>query len=402
MIKMGDAAKVNHVGRVRFVAMSRLTTALFIAFALSAPALSQEQAVESSAVELDQRIAQLKNKVVAWRRDIHKNPELSNREFRTAELVARHLRSLGMEVKTGVAHTGVVGVLRGGKPGRVVALRADMDALPVTEEVDVPFASTVRTTYNDQQVGVMHACGHDAHVAILMGTAELLSGMRDRLAGSVMFIFQPAEEGAPKGEEGGAELMIRAGVLDNPIPDAIFALHVFPFDTGTLWYRSGSAMASADQLRIVVRGRQTHGAMPWAGVDPIVVAAQIVMGLQTITSRQVNVTTAPAIVSIGSVHGGVRSNIIPDQVEMVGTIRTFDTAMRDDIHARVKNTAESIAKSAGAVAEVAIERGYPVTINDAGLTERMAPTFRKVVGPDRVFTAPLITGAEDFAYFQQR
>src|SRR5882672_9840014 len=314
----------------------------------------QAQASQLDA-EVDRRAAQIQNKVVAWRRDIHEHPELSNRETRTADLVAQHLRSLGLEVRTGVAHTGVIGVLHGGRPGPVVALRADMDALPVTEEVDVPFASRVRTTYNGQDVGVMHACGHDTHVAMLMGVAEVLAGMRNELPGTVKFIFQPAEEGAPAGERGGAELMIEEGALDDPKPSAIFGLHVFPYPAGEIRYRPGGTMASADAFRIVVRGRQTHGALPWAGIDPIVIASQIVMGLQTITSRQIDVTAAPAIVTVGAINGGIRYNIIPDSVVMLGTIRTFDTAVRNDIHARVRRTAESIAQSAGASAQVVIE-----------------------------------------------
>src|SRR6059036_3420244 len=260
----------------------------FLAFALATPLHTQSSRLDA---EVDRRAAQVEGKVVAWRRDIHAHPELSNRETRTADLVAQHLRSLGIEVRTGVAHTGVVGVLRGGKPGPVVALRADMDALPVTEEVDVPFASKVRTTYNGQDVGVMHACGHDTHTAMLMGVAEILAGMRKDLPGTVKFIFQPAEEGAPTGERGGAELMIEEGALDDPKPSAIFGLHVFPYPAGEIRYRPGGTLASSDRFWIVVRGRQTHGAQPWAGIDPIVVASQIVLGLQTITSRQVNLTT---------------------------------------------------------------------------------------------------------------
>src|SRR2546425_2709600 len=275
--------------------------------------------------EADRRAAQLEGKAAAGRRDIHAHPELSTRETRTADLVAQHLRSLGLEVRTGVAHTGVVGVLRGGKPGPVVALRADMDALPVTEEVDVPFASKVKTTYNGQEVGVMHACGHDTHVAILMGVAEVLAGMKNDLSGTVKFIFQPAEEGAPAGEEGGAELMVKEGAFENPKPDAVFGLHVLGTagSAGQITYRPGGLMASADFLRITVKGRQTHGAIPWAGVDPIVVASQIVLGIQTITSRQIDITKAPSIITIGSIHGGVRNNIVPDDVQMEGTVRAF-------------------------------------------------------------------------------
>lgn len=351
---------------------------------------------------IDSLSSDVEAQVIAWRRDIHQHPELSNREFRTARLVADHLRRLGIEVKTEVAHTGVVGFLRGKKESPVVALRADMDALPVTEALDLPFASKVRTTYNGRDVGVMHACGHDAHTAMLMGVAQTLSGLRDQLPGSVKFIFQPAEEGVPEGEEGGAELMIREGVLEDPKPDVIFGLHVFPFPVGYIAYRSGAVMASSDALRIVVRGRQTHGAIPWGGVDPIVVSSQIVLGLQTIISRQIDITEAPAIVSIGSIHGGVRSNIIPDEVEMVGTIRALDPQMRKDIHERIKETVEKIAQSAGATAEVTIDLGYPVTVNDPQLTRRMIPTLKRVVGEGNVFSVTPKTVAEDFSYYQQK
>jgi amidohydrolase len=367
-------------------------------------ALAGSLAAQTSRLDadVDRRAAQVVGKVVAWRRDIHANPELSNRETRTGELVAQHLRSLGIEVRSGVAHTGVVGVLRGGRPGPVVALRADMDALPVTEEVDVPFASKVRATYNGQEVGVMHACGHDAHTAMLMGAAEVLAGMRRDLPGTVVFIFQPAEEGVPAGERGGAALMIEEGALANPKPDAIFGLHVFPYPAGEIRYRPGGAMASSDALRIVVHGRQTHGALPWAGIDPIVVAAQIVLGLQTITSRQVDITAAPAIVTVGAINGGVRYNIIPDSVVMIGTIRTFDTSVQRDIHERVRRTAESIAQSAGATAQVSIDTVAPVTYNDPALTERMLPTLRDVAGADHVRLGLPLTPAEDFSRYQQR
>src|SRR3954469_736461 len=351
--------------------------------------------------DIDARVPRVMSKVIAWRRDIHEHPELSNRETRTADLVAQHLRSLGIEVRTGVAHTGVVGVLRGGKPGPVVALRADMDALPVAEEVDVPFASKVRTTYNGQEVGVMHACGHDTHTAMLMGVAEVLAGMRSELPGTVKFIFQPAEEGAPAGERGGAQLMIEEGALDDPKPSAIFGLHVFPYPTGEIRYRAGGIMAGADVLRIVVRGRQTHGALPWKGIDPIVVASQIVLGLQTITSRQVDLTNAPAVVTIGAINGGLRYNIIPDSVVMVGTIRTFDDRMREDIHQRVRRTAELIAESAGASAQVTIDTTGLVTYNDPALTEQIVPTLSQVAGKDHVGLATPTTTAEDFSRYQQ-
>ncbi len=356
---------------------------------------------QNLATQVDTRIQQVMPKVVQWRRDIHQHPELSNREVRTGKLVAEHLKSLGLEVRENVARTGVVGVLRGGRPGPVVALRADMDGLPVTELVDLPFKSTVKSTYNGQEVGVMHACGHDSHVAMLMGVAEVLSGLKAQIPGTIKFIFQPAEEGAPPGETGGAGDMITEGVLENPKVDAIFGLHVMPMETGTLWYRSGGLMASSDNLRIVVRGKQTHGAVPWGGVDPIAVSAQIVIGLQTIVSRQINITNAPAIVTIGRINGGIRFNIIPDSVIMEGTIRALDPQMQKDIHARIKRTAELIAQSAGATADVRIDIGNPVTFNHPGLTAQMLPTLRRVSG-DRVQIVEARTVAEDFSKFQQR
>jgi amidohydrolase len=360
--------------------------------------------INSLAAAIDRAAAELTPQLIAWRRDLHQNPELGNREFRTAGIVAEHLRSLGLdEVRTGVAHTGVVGLLKGGKPGPVVALRADMDALPVAEQVDVPFASKVKTEYNGQQVGVMHACGHDTHTAILMAVASVLAGLRAQLAGSVKFIFQPAEEGPPDGERGGAELMIAEGALKNPEVDAIFGLHVTSMlPSHIIGVRGGPLMASADQFRIQVRGRQTHGAAPWRGVDPIVTAAQVVLGLQTIVARQIDITHEPAVVTIGAIHGGVRNNIIPDEVRMEGTIRTFDEPMRELIHARVRETAEGIAKSARAECEVCINRGYDVTVNDAQLTALMRPTLVRVAGgPERLPPMPKVTGSEDFSCFQQ-
>jgi len=356
---------------------------------------------------LDQRIddaaARVEQKVIACRRDIHEHPELGNRETRTAKLVADRLRELNIEVKENVAHTGVVGLLRGGKPGRVVGLRADMDALPVTEQVDLPFASKVRTTYNGQEVGVMHACGHDAHVAILLGVAEVLSGIREQLPGTVKFLFQPAEEGAPQGEEGGAELMVKEGALDNPKVDAVFGLHVTSrYPVGEIEYKPEGMMAAVDSFKIVVKGKQTHGAYPWLGVDPIVVASQIVLGLQTIPSRQVDSTLAPSVVTVGAIHGGVRNNIIPDNVEMIGTIRSLDAKMRDDIHARIKRTVENIAASAGATAELTITTGYPITYNDPALTDKMAPTLRRIAGAQNVRVVNATLGAEDFSFFQQK
>ena len=359
-----------------------------------------------AATTLDQRIDEaskkVESKVIACRRDIHEHPELGNRETRTSKIVSDRLRELGIEVKTPVAHTGVIGILHGGKPGRVVALRADMDALPVTEQVDLPFKSTVRTTFNGHEVGVMHACGHDAHVAILLGVAEVLAGIREEIPGTVKFLFQPAEEGPPEGEEGGARLMVKEGALDNPKVDAVFGLHVTSrYPVGQIAYRSGSMMAAVDSFKIVVHGKQTHGAYPWLGVDPIVVASQIVLGLQTIPSRQVDSSLAPSIVTVGAIHGGVRNNIIPDDVEMIGTIRSLDAKMRDEIHARIKRTAEDIARSGGATATVTIEEGYPITYNDPKVTEQMVPTLRRVAnGNVEIINAVL--GAEDFSFFQQK
>lgn len=351
---------------------------------------------------IDRAAEGLLPKLTAWRRDLHASPELGNREVQTARKMADHLRALGLEVRTGVGKTGVVGVLRGGKPGPVVALRSDMDALPVVEETGLPFASTVRAEYNGREVGVMHACGHDYHMAMLMGAAEVLAGMKADLPGAVVFIFQPAEEGAPAGEEGGADLMIREGVLDNPKVEAIFGLHVFPRALRSIEYRSRGVMAASDTLTITVRGRGAHGAMPSAGVDPIVVASQIVLGIQTIVSRQIDLTTAPAVVTIGAIEGGNRSNIIGDTVRMVGTIRTFDGAMQEQIHARLTRTAESIAAAAGATAEVQIDKGNPVTWNDPALAERMAPSLRRVAGDRFNANGQPTTTAEDFAWYQRK
>ncbi len=342
-------------------------------------------------------------RVVAWRRDFHQNPELGNREVRTARIVAEHLRALGFDqVQEKVAHTGVVGVLKGGLPGPVVALRADMDALPVAEEVDVPFKSAVRTQWNGQDCGVMHACGHDAHTAMLMGVAEILAGMRARIPGTVKFLFQPAEETPPIGEEGGAKMMVAQGCLKNPDAAAVFGLHVTSiYPTGMIGYRSGPFMASADDFRIFVRGTQTHAAMPWRGVDPIVVSSQIVLGLQTIVSRRMDVTREPSVVTVGVFHGGVRHNIIPDEVKLEGTIRTFDEQQRDEIHAHVTRISEMIAESGGAKAKVHIHRWYDVTVNHPGLTEWSVPSLGRIAGEANVKVVDKVCGAEDFSFFQK-
>jgi amidohydrolase len=357
----------------------------------------------SLAAGIDRAASAVEAQVIAWRRDLHEHPELGNREFRTAAIVQAHLESLGFDaVRTGVAHTGVVGVLVGALPGPVVALRADMDALPVAEEVDVPFASKVRAQWNGEEVGVMHACGHDCHVAILMGVASVLAGLRGQLRGSVKFIFQPAEEMPPKGEQGGARMMIAEGALENPVPRAIFGLHVTSFlPLGVLGYRPGPTMASSDEFSITVHGKQTHGAAPWLGVDPIVTAAQVVLGLQTVISRGTDITREPAVVTVGMIRGGLRENIIPDSVEMRGTIRTFDEEMRDEIHERVTTLAESVARGSRAGCTVCIGKNYPVTVNDPALTEAMVPTLARVAGPGGLELIPKVTGAEDFSFFQR-
>jgi amidohydrolase len=342
-------------------------------------------------------------RVVAWRRDIHQNPELGNRERRTARIVAEHLRALGFDdVRENVAHTGVVGLLRGGRDGPVVALRADMDALPVEEQVDVPFRSQVRAQWNGQDCGVMHACGHDAHTSILMGVAEVLAGMRSRIPGSVKFIFQPAEETPPIGEDGGAKMMIEQGCLRDPDVAAIFGLHVSSiYPTGMLGYRAGPLMASADDFRVFVRGSQTHAAQPWRGVDPIVVSSQIVVGLQTIVSRRMNIAHEPSVVTVGVFHGGVRHNIIPDEVKLEGTIRAFDESQRDQLHEHVKRLAEMIAQAGGARANVHIHRWYDVTVNDPALTEWSIPTLQRVAGEGNVRVVDKVCGAEDFSFYQK-
>jgi amidohydrolase len=377
----------------------RIAAALFL---LTSPAGAQE-AVLPAAVEA--HIAGIEQQVIAWRRDIHQHPELGNREFRTAELVATHLRSLGIEVQTGVAHTGVVGILRGGKPGPVVLLRADMDGLPVTETSDLPFKSTARTTFNGQEVGVSHACGHDTHVAILMGVASALAAMRDDLPGTVKFVFQPAEEGPPEGEQGGAEMMVREGILGNPSVDAAFALHIGADDeVHNLFYASGGVFASADDFRITVTGRQSHGGYPWDGVDPVVASAHIITALQTITSRNVKLLDNPAVVTVGIIRGGIRSNIVPAEVEMIGTLRALSPSDRELIHRRVREIATNVAAGLGATAEVQIPvtTAYPVTYNDPALTAQMIPVLEAVAGPGRAHAQRPVTGAEDFAFIAEQ
>ena len=350
--------------------------------------------------QIDKIADKIEKKVIKWRRDIHQNPELSNREFKTAAKVAKHLRSLGIDVETEVAHTGVVGLLKGGKPGKVVALRADMDGLPVKEKVDLPFASKAKGIYQEKEVDVMHACGHDNHVAGLMGAAEILASIRKDLPGTVKFIFQPAEEGAPLGEKGGAPYMVEEGVMDNPKVDAIFGLHAWPGKVGQAEYRSGPTMAAAERMRITVTGVQTHGALPWGGVDPIVISSQIILALQTIVAREVDITEVPAVVTIGSIHGGVRNNIIPEEVVMEGTIRTFKQEIKDHIHKSIKDKVEMIASASGAKANVEIFSGIAkVTYNEPSLTDQMLPSLQKVYGKENVLIRPFVTGAEDFPFF---
>ncbi|MEP7164450.1 MAG: amidohydrolase [Ferruginibacter sp.] len=355
--------------------------------------------------KIDLAADKIEQKTIEWRRDIHEHPELGNHENRTAALIAKHLQSLGIEVKTGVAHTGVVGILKGGKPGPVVALRADMDALPVTERTPLPFASKVKTQYNGQEVGVMHACGHDSHVAILMAVAEVLASMKNELKGTVKFIFQPAEEGVPRGEEGGAEMMVKEGVLLDPAVDVIFGLHISSqLQAGKLQYKPGGLYASVNDMKIIVKGRSAHGASPWASVDPIVVSAQIINNLQTIVSRNLNITENAGVVTIGAIHSGVRSNIIPEQAEMLGTIRALSVEDEKLLIERVKLIVLKTAEGAGATAEVMIpfSSHYPITFNDSALTAKMLPSLQATAGKENVALRNATTGAEDFSFYEEK
>lgn len=353
-----------------------------------------------TAVEINAAADTVLPKVITWRRHLHQNPELSNRETKTAAYVEAHLRQLGLEVRAGIAKTGVVGILKGALPGPVIGLRADMDALPVKERAKLDFASQVTAEYNGQTVPVMHACGHDTHVAMLMGAAETLAGMKNKLRGTVVFIFQPAEEGAPAGEEGGAALMIKEGVMDNPKLDVIFGIHInSQTEIGKIRYKSGAVMAASDNFTIRVKGKQTHGSQPWSGVDPITVAGQIILGLQNIVSRQSELTKAPVVITVGKINAGVRENIIPEELTMSGTIRTLDSAMQKEVHERIKTTAVNIAESAGATAEVTIRVGVPVTFNTPALVKQMLPSLEKAAGAGNVYEREWTTGAEDFAFY---
>lgn len=378
--------------------MGRIVLAFIVALSVSAPILATDMSSE-----IDAATAKLMPKIIEWRRHVHRYPELGNREVKTAKYVEEHLRRLGLEVRTGIAKTGVVGILKGSRPGPVIGLRADMDGLPVTERNSLAFASKETAEYGGQRVGVMHACGHDTHVAMLMGAAEVLAGMKDKIKGTVVFIFQPAEEGPPPGEEGGAPLMVKEGVMDNPKIDAIFGIHVnSQTEAGTIKYKSGAVMAASDWFQIKVKGRQTHGAYPWLGTDPIAVATQIYTGLQMIVSRQSELSKAPVVITVGRINGGVRENIIPEELTMAGTIRTLDSAMQKDVHQKVRNTAIKIAESMGATAEVSIDTKTLVTYNTPDLVTKMLPSLAKAAGQENVKETEWVTGAEDFSYFGEK
>ncbi len=359
--------------------------------------------VKAQNSKIDKMIDAIEPKVIEWRRDFHQNPELSNREFKTAEKIAKHLKGLGLEVQTGVAHTGVVGILKGTKPGKVVALRADIDALPVAERNDLNFKSTVVTEFLGNETGVMHACGHDTHTAILMGVAEILSKNKDKIKGTVKFIFQPAEEGPPPGEVGGAKLMIKEGVLENPKVDAIFGLHINSgTEIGNIKYKEGGIMAAVERFTVIVNGKQTHGSQPWSGVDPIYISSKIIDGFQSIISREAKLIDEAAVITVGKITSGVRFNIIPESAEMIGTVRTLDPEMREMIIRRMTEMAQTIAKAYGGEAEVKFESFTSITYNDPALVRQMLPSIKKAAGEDKVHIMKATTGGEDFSYFQEK
>jgi amidohydrolase len=388
---------MRSIQRVRSIAIAAAIAACLSRGAYAAPA------PEANDAQLDALTATELPKVIAWRRDLHEHPELGNRETRTAKLIAEHLKRLGLKVQTGVAHTGVVALLEGGRPGPTVAVRADIDALPVTEKTDVPFRSHVTTTYRGETVGVMHACGHDAHVAMLMGLAEELTRVRASLPGKVLFIFQPAEEGAPEGEEGGAQLMLKQGLFTHYQPQVVFGMHVWAaLALGDIGYRSGALMAGVDSFKVHVQGRQAHGSRPWQSIDPVVTSAQIVNALQTVVSRDVDITAAPAVVSVGAIKGGIRSNIIPSEVDMIGTIRTFTAPQRDTVLSSMKRIIENTAAANGATAQFVLgPEHYPVNYNDPKLMAEVLPSLQAVAGAEHVKQMDLITAAEDFSFFAQ-
>lgn len=366
--------------------------------------ISKQLSAQSDIAKLKEKAAVAADKIeprcIAWRRDFHQNPELGNNEFRTSKIIAEHLKRLGLKVKEGVAKTGVVGILKGAKPGPCIALRADIDGLPITERADIPFASKQKATYNGQEVGVMHACGHDTHTAMLMSVAEILSGMKNEIKGTIKFIFQPAEEGPPEGEEGGAELMVKEGVMENPKVDVIFGLHIeSDIEVGRIEYKPGAFMAAADWFSIKVKGKGSHGSQPWKGIDPIQVAAQIIDGLQNIVSRQMELTKAPVVITVGKIHGGVRQNIIPEDCQLDGTIRTLDSAMQKEVHQRIRWTAAKIAEASGATAEVSFSGKTLVTYNNPELVKKMIPSLESAAGTGNVKERNWVTGAEDFSYY---
>ncbi|MGY5847508.1 amidohydrolase [Salegentibacter sp. HM20] len=375
--------------------MKKICLAVFTLMSLSLTAQQIDPEINAAAENLEEQ-------VISWRRDFHQNPELSNREFKTAEKIAAHLEKLGIETQTGIAKTGVVGILKGDNPGKTVALRADMDALPVTERNDLPFKSEVVTEFLGTKTGVMHACGHDTHVAILMGVAEVLSQHKDKINGTVKFIFQPAEEGPPPGEEGGAGLMIKEGVLKNPDVDAIFGLHInSETPVGTIRYKPEGTMAAVERFVINVKGKQTHGSAPWSGVDPILISAKIIDGLQTIISRNAKLVDGAAVITVGKITSGVRFNIIPESAEMIGTVRTLDPDMKEMILNRMREMVPAIAEAYGGEATIEIQNNTAITYNDPELTSQMLPTLQKVAGKDKVELGKATTGGEDFSFFQE-
>ena len=352
---------------------------------------------------IEDQIENIESKVIEWRRDFHQNPELSNREFKTSEKIAKHLKSLGIEVQTGIAHTGVVGILKGNNPGKVIALRADIDALPVTERNNLPFKSEVKTTFLDTETGVMHACGHDTHTAILMGVAEILAKNKEKINGTVKFIFQPAEEGPPPGEEGGAKLMIKEGVLENPKVDAIFGLHInSETPVGTIKYKTEGMMAAVERFVIKVTGKQTHGSQPWSGVDPILISAKIIDGFQSIISRESKLIDEAAVITVGKITSGTRFNIIPESTEMIGTVRTLNPDMKEKIIRRMIEMTETIAKAYGGSAKITFENFTSITYNNIDLVNKMLPSLKKVAGENNVVIMKATTGGEDFSFFQEK
>jgi amidohydrolase len=373
--------------------MFRLISGLFLLLLSSSVQAQLKQKITTSIIKIESRC-------INWRRHLHQYPELGNREFNTSKFIAEHLKKLGLEVKEGVAKTGVVGLLKGAKPGPCIGLRADMDALPVAERANIPFASKEKTIYNEQETAVMHACGHDAHVAILMSVAEILTSIKNDLRGTVKFIFQPAEEGPPDGEEGGALLMVKEGVMENPKVDVMFGLHIQSrVEAGTIEYKSGAFMAATDFFSIKVKGKSTHGSQPWLGIDPITASAQIINGLQTIVSRESELTKAPVVISVGKIQGGVRNNIISEECNMLGTIRTLDSAMRLSVHKKLRNVITNIAEASGAETEVKIDERTLVTYNDPALVKKMLPSLHAAIGESNVKEREWVTGGEDFSYF---